>query len=94
MGWNPLQALMIYPLYLYLPRFHLSHHSFRQSIYSVRIVLLVEAGTEEGGEGLVEAGTDRTQEGLDKMIGRRVAFTIHQHFGKEKVYRDFGVYTI
>ena len=78
MGWNPLQALMIYPLYLYLPRFHLSHHSFRQSIYSVRIVLLVEAGTEEGGEGLVEAGTDRTQEGLDKVIGRRVAFAIHQ----------------
>ena len=64
---------MIYPSYLYLSRFYLSHHSFRQSIHSVRIVLLVEAGTEEGGEGLVEAGTDRTQEGLDKMIGRRVA---------------------
>ena len=64
---------MIYPSCLYLSRFHLSHHSFRQSIYSVRIVLLVEAGAEEGGEGLVEAGTDRTQEGLDKVIGRRVA---------------------
>jgi len=25
-----------------------------------------------------KAGTDRTQEGLDKVIGRRVAFTIHQ----------------
>lgn len=57
------------PKSLYLPRFHLSYHSFRQSIYSVRIVLLVEAGTEEGGECLIESGTDRAEEGLDKVIG-------------------------
>ena len=69
---------MIYPSCLYLSRFHLSHYSFRQSIHSVRIVLLVEAGTEEGGKCLVETGTDRTQEGLDKMIGRRIALAIHQ----------------
>ncbi len=50
----------VYERRLYLPRLHLSYYSFCQSIYSVRIIFLVEAGSEEGGEGLVEAGTDRT----------------------------------
>ena len=53
---------------LYLPRFYLSYYSFCQSIHSVRVVLLVEAGTEEGGESLIETGTDRTEECLDEMI--------------------------
>ena len=59
----------VYERRLYLPRLYLSYYSFRQSIHSVRIILLVEAGTEEGGECLVKAGTDRTEEGLDKVIG-------------------------
>ena len=50
----------VYERRLYLPRLHLSYYSFCQSIYSVRIILLVEAGTEEGGESLIETGTDRT----------------------------------
>ena len=54
---------------LYLPRLHLSYYSFCQSIYSVRIILLVEAGTEESGECLIETGTDRAEECLDKVIG-------------------------
>ena len=58
----------VYERRLYLPRLYLSYHSFRQSIHSVRIILLVEAGTEEGGESLIETGTDRTEEGLDEMI--------------------------
>ena len=58
----------VYERRLYLPRLHLSYYSFCQSIYSVRIILLVEAGTEEGGESLIETGTDRTEEGLDEMI--------------------------
>ena len=58
----------VYERRLYLPRLYLSYYSFRQSIHSVRIILLVEAGTEEGGEGLIETGTDRTEEGLDEMI--------------------------
>ena len=63
---------------LYLSRFNLSHHSFCQPIHTVRVVLLVEAGTEQRGESLVEAGTDRAEEGLDEVIGRGVALTIHQ----------------
>ena len=59
----------VYERRLYLPRLYLSYYSFRQSIHSVRIILLVQAGTEEGGECLVKAGTDRTEEGLDKVIG-------------------------
>ena len=59
----------VYERRLYLPRLYLSYHSFCQSIHSVRIILLVEAGTEEGCECLVEAGTDRAEEGLDKVIG-------------------------
>ena len=59
----------VYERRLYLPRLHLSYYSFCQSIYSVRIILLVEAGTEEGGESLIETGTDRTEECLDKVIG-------------------------
>ena len=58
----------VYERRLYLPRLYLSYYSFRQSIHSVRIILLVEAGTEEGGESLIETGTDRTEEGLDEMI--------------------------
>ena len=58
----------VYERRLYLPRLHLSYYSFCQSIYSVRVVLLVEAGTEEGGKSLIETGTDRTEEGLDEMI--------------------------
>lgn len=58
----------VYERRLYLPRLYLSYYSFRQSIHSVRIILLVQAGTEEGGECLVKAGTDRTEEGLDEMI--------------------------
>ena len=58
----------VYERRLYLPRLHLSYYSFCQSIYSVRVVLLVEAGTEEGGESLIETGTDRTEECLDEMI--------------------------
>ena len=58
----------VYERRLYLPRLHLSYYSFCQSIYSVRIILLVEAGTEEGGKSLIETGTDRTEEGLDEMI--------------------------
>ncbi len=58
----------VYERRLYLPRFYLSYYSFCQSIHSVRVVLLVEAGTEEGGESLIETGTDRTEEGLDEMI--------------------------
>ena len=58
----------VYERRLYLPRLHLSYYSFCQSIYSVRIILLVEAGTEEGCESLIETGTDRTEEGLDEMI--------------------------
>ena len=58
----------VYERRLYLPRLHLSYYSFRQSIHSVRIILLVEAGTEEGGECLIESGTDRAEEGLDKVI--------------------------
>ena len=58
----------VYERRLYLPRLHLSYYSFCQSIYSVRIILLVEAGTKEGGESLIETGTDRTEEGLDEMI--------------------------
>ena len=50
----------VYERRLYLPRFYLSYYSFCQSIHSVRVVLLVEAGTEEGGESLIETGTDRT----------------------------------
>ena len=49
----------VYERRLYLPRLHLSYYSFCQSIYSVRIILLVEAGTEESGECLIETGTDR-----------------------------------
>ena len=58
----------VYERRLYLPRLHLSYYSFCQSIYSVRIILLVEAGTEEGCESLIETGTDRTEECLDEMI--------------------------
>ena len=58
----------VYERRLYLPRLHLSYYSFCQSIYSVRIIFLVEAGTEEGCESLIETGTDRTEEGLDEMI--------------------------
>lgn len=49
----------VYERRLYLPRFYLSYYSFCQSIHSVRVVLLVEAGTEEGCESLIETGTDR-----------------------------------
>ena len=49
----------VYERRLYLPRLHLSYYSFCQSIHSVRVVLLVEAGTEEGCESLIETGTDR-----------------------------------
>ena len=59
----------VYERRLYLPRLHLSYYSFCQSIYSVRIILLVEAGTEESGECLIETGTDRAEECLDKVIG-------------------------
>ena len=38
----------VYERRLYLPRFYLSYYSFCQSIHSVRVVLIVEAGTEEG----------------------------------------------
>ena len=61
-------SFSVYERRLYLPRLHLSYYSFCQSIYSVRIILLVEAGTEEGCESLIETGTDRTEEGLDEMI--------------------------
>ena len=59
----------VYERRLYLPRLHLSYYSFCQSIYSVRIILLVEAGTEEACKCLIESGTDRTQKGLNQVIG-------------------------
>ena len=55
---------------LNLPCLHLPYYPFREAVGTVGVVFLGEAGTEEGGEGLIKAGFYGAKEGLDELVTR------------------------
>ena len=52
--------------------------AFGQGIVACRVVFLLEAGAEQGGECLVEAGTKWAEEGFHQVVAGRAGLSVHQ----------------
>ena len=61
-----------------LSAFHHQYDALHQGILARGVVLFLQAGAEECGEGLVESGFERTHEGTHQLEGCLVIFPVHQ----------------
>ena len=61
-----------------LTGFHEADHSLGEPIHAVRLVRLLETGTEEPCKSLIESGFRRTEECLDKLITGGIRLAIDE----------------
>jgi len=59
MGWRRLQ----------LAALHLPDDALGEAVDAIGVVVLLEAGAIEPGEGLIEPSLDRSEDGLDEVVG-------------------------
>ena len=63
---------------LHLSALNQQYGSFGQSVIHVRIIFFLEAGTEEGGKGIVEACFEATHVFLDEFVACHVTLAVDE----------------
>ena len=63
---------------LHLSALNQQYGSFGQSVIHFRIIFFLEAGTEEGGKGIVEACFEATHVFLDEFVACHVTLAVDE----------------